>query len=58
MGDRNTNYEVQKRFIDYAADMHWRYCLIDGLWDTQIGYEKADSLMISTGCHRGSSATN
>src|SRR5207302_168432 len=23
--------------------------------ETQIGYEKADSLMISTGCHRGSS---
>ncbi|QIX59984.1 glycoside hydrolase family 97 protein [Hymenobacter sp. BT18] len=42
--DESAVYEVQKRFIDYAADMKWRYCLIDALWDTQIGYEKTAEL--------------
>jgi len=45
MGDGNTKFDVQKRFIDYAAKMHWRYCLIDALWDTQIGYEKTKELI-------------
>ena len=45
MGDRNTNYEVQKKFIDYAAGMGWRYCLIDGLWDKQIGYDRVKELV-------------
>jgi alpha-glucosidase len=45
MGDNNTVYEVQKEFIDYAADMHWDYTLIDALWDTQIGYEKVKELV-------------
>lgn len=44
LGDRQTNYDVQKRFIDFAADMGWAYCLIDALWDTQIGYEKIKDL--------------
>jgi len=44
LGDKQTNYDVQKRFIDYAADMGWAYCLIDALWDTQIGYEKIGEL--------------
>ncbi len=43
--DDNTTYEVQRRFIDYAADMGWRYCLIDALWDKQIGYEKVGELI-------------
>ena len=45
LGDRNTTYEVQKQFIDYAADMGWHYCLIDALWDTQIGYDKVKELV-------------
>lgn len=45
LGDPNTNYEVQKRFIDYAAEMNWEYCLIDALWDKQIGYEKVKELI-------------
>jgi hypothetical protein len=45
MGDKNTSYDVQKRFIDYAVEMGWRYCLIDALWDTQIGYEKTKELI-------------
>jgi alpha-glucosidase len=44
LGDAQTTYEVQKRFIDYAAEMGWRYCLIDALWDKQIGYEKVKEL--------------
>lgn len=42
--DGKTTYPVQKQFIDYAADMHWQYCLIDALWDTQIGYDKIKEL--------------
>ncbi|MCP9494856.1 MAG: glycoside hydrolase family 97 protein [Pyrinomonadaceae bacterium MAG19_C2-C3] len=45
LGDEQTTFEVQKRFIDYAAAMHWQYCMIDGLWDTQIGYEKVKELI-------------
>ena len=45
MGDGQTIFEVQKRFIDYAAEMGWRYCLVDALWDKQIGYEKLAELV-------------
>ena len=44
LGDKDTTYEVQKRFVDYAAEMGWAYCLIDALWDQQIGYEKTKEL--------------
>jgi len=44
LGDGQTIYDTQKRFIDYAAKMGWAYCLIDALWDTQIGYEKMGEL--------------
>ena len=42
LGDPNTTLAVQQQFVDYAAEMGWRYTLVDALWDTQIGY---DSLM-------------
>lgn len=42
--DGMTTYPVQKQFIDYAVEMGWEYCLIDALWDTQIGYEKIGEL--------------
>jgi alpha-glucosidase len=45
LGDNQTTYDVQKRFIDYAADLGWRYCLIDGLWDKQIGWDKVGELI-------------
>jgi alpha-glucosidase len=45
LGDDKTDFETQKRFIDYAAAMRWRYCLIDALWDKQIGYEKVKELV-------------
>ena len=37
--DDSTVFSVQKRYIDFAADMHWQYCLIDANWDTLIGYD-------------------
>ncbi len=44
LGDDRTVYDVQKRFIDFAAEMGWAYCLIDSMWDQQIGYEKIQEL--------------
>lgn len=43
--DDYTTFEVQKKFIDYAADMHWDYTLIDAEWDQRIGYEKLKELV-------------
>ncbi|MBK8090322.1 MAG: glycoside hydrolase family 97 catalytic domain-containing protein [Chitinophagaceae bacterium] len=37
-------YAEQKKYIDYAADMHWEYCLIDADWDRKIGYDKIKEL--------------
>ncbi len=45
MKDDATVYDVQKKFIDYAADMHWDYTLIDADWDRKIGYEKIKQLV-------------
>jgi len=42
--DDFTTYDVQKQFIDYAANMHWDYTLIDSGWDQKIGYEKIGEL--------------
>jgi len=42
--DDATIYDVQKRFIEFAADMDWEYCLIDTMWDKQIGYDKIKTL--------------
>jgi len=42
--DNNTVYDVQKQFIDYAADLKWPYCLIDADWDRKIGYDKIAEL--------------
>lgn len=45
LNDTATIYSVQKEFIDYASSMSWEYCLIDGLWDSQIGYDKIKELV-------------
>lgn len=37
-------YEEQKKYIDFAAAMHWEYCLIDVDWDQKIGYDKIKAL--------------
>lgn len=42
--DDSVVYDVQKRFIDFAADMGWEYCLIDVNWDMKIGYDKIKKL--------------
>lgn len=42
--DESITYDIQKQFIDYAADMNWQYTLIDVNWDTTIGYEKIQEL--------------
>lgn len=43
--DDSVVFDTQKRFIDYAADMGWRYTLIDALWDTQIGFDRIRQLV-------------
>lgn len=42
--DDSTVYDVQKRFIDYAANMNWDYCLVDADWHKKIGREKITEL--------------
>ena len=42
--DDSIVYSEQKRYIDYASSMRWKYCLIDVNWDTKIGYEKIKEL--------------
>lgn len=37
--DDNITFSEQKKYIDYAADMHWQYCLVDAAWDVKIGYD-------------------
>ncbi len=42
--DEGTGFKTQRAFIDYAAQMHWPYVLIDALWDTQIGKPRMEQL--------------
>lgn len=42
--DDNLNFNEQKKYIDFASDMHWQYCLIDADWDTKIGYDSIQVL--------------
>lgn len=37
-------YDEQKKYIDFAADMRWQYCLVDADWDQKIGYDKIKEL--------------
>jgi alpha-glucosidase len=43
--DDFTTFEVQKKFIDYAANMRWDYTLVDAGWDQKIGLEKLKELV-------------
>jgi alpha-glucosidase len=45
LGDDNTVIPVQKKFIDYAARMKWKYTLVDSAWDRQIGYDGLKELV-------------
>jgi len=42
--DNATEFDTQRQFIDFASAMNWEYCLIDALWDTQIGYDRIEEL--------------
>lgn len=42
--DGSTNYEEQRRYIDFAAAMGYQSVLVDALWDTQIGYSRIEEL--------------
>lgn len=37
--DDNIIFSEQIKYIDFAADMHWQYCLVDAAWDVKIGYD-------------------
>lgn len=43
--DEATTFEVQQRFIDYAARMGWNYTLVDADWDRKIGWERLAELV-------------
>ena len=43
-GDSATNYDDQVKYIDLAAAMGYKYCLVDALWDTQIGRDRMEQL--------------
>lgn len=42
--DDATVFDVQKKFIDYAEQMHWDYTLVDADWDRKIGYGRMREL--------------
>jgi len=42
--DDYTNYETSIKFIDYASEMNWSYCLIDAYWDINIGFDQMKEL--------------
>ena len=42
--DNSMNYADQVTYIDLAADMGYEFCLMDALWDTQVGYERMEDL--------------
>lgn len=42
--DPSCNFDEQKRYIDFSADLGYSTVLVDALWDTQIGYEKIEEL--------------
>lgn len=42
--DDSIVYSEQKKYIDFAGQMKWQYCLVDVNWDTKIGYKKIAEL--------------
>ncbi|WP_373548746.1 glycoside hydrolase family 97 catalytic domain-containing protein [Haliscomenobacter sp.] len=42
--DDSTVYRVQKKYIDFASDMKWQYCLLDAYWDKLVGYDSVSIL--------------
>ncbi|MBO5823343.1 MAG: glycoside hydrolase family 97 catalytic domain-containing protein [Prevotella sp.] len=42
--DDATVFDDQVKFIDLASAMGYEYCLVDGLWDKQIGRKRIEQL--------------
>lgn len=42
--DGNTNFDIQKKYIDFSSEMKFESILVDALWDTQIGRDKIKEL--------------
>ena len=42
--DTSVNFNDQVKFIDLASAMGYEYCLVDGLWDKQIGRKRIEQL--------------
>jgi alpha-glucosidase len=42
--DDSTVVKVQKKYIDFASEMKWQYCLLDATWDKLIGYDSVKLL--------------
>jgi len=42
--DESCNFDTQKEYIDFAAEMGWQSLLVDAMWDTQIGRERIAEL--------------
>ncbi|HEX5169702.1 MAG TPA: glycoside hydrolase family 97 catalytic domain-containing protein [Cyclobacteriaceae bacterium] len=42
--DDSTVFKVQKKYVDFAADMKWQYCLLDATWDRLMGYDSVKIL--------------
>ena len=38
------NYDEQKRYIDFSADMGYSSVLVDALWDSRVGRDKIAEL--------------
>ena len=43
-GDNSMNYDEQKRYIDFSADMGYSSVLVDALWDSWVGRDKIAEL--------------
>ena len=42
--DNSANYDDQVQFINTASEMGFEYCLVDALWDVQMGRERMADL--------------
>ncbi|WP_240676125.1 glycoside hydrolase family 97 protein [Botryobacter ruber] len=43
--DNSMNYDDQVKYIDLAAQLKYKFILIDALWDKQIGYQRMEELI-------------
>lgn len=44
--DGSINFEDQKKFVDLSAAMGYEFILVDNWWDTRIGREKIEQLVV------------